>query len=218
MCLDGVADKHNLFKSYFSPPFKLLNQKVFHTFLSGSTTLEKLIDWSSPSQHKSKNFHLKIACLMGKKGGGKLFLNRKKACILYFSLMLDFVSRTVHYIFILSLCKPWNHEINYVYLPPRTSSSVAVGPLISAGITSNIPNLCPDVKQPLLLLVEKKEIPQKMFPSFPPKIYFLHMWFGNDSSAWGLSLTWMGSRFMVFLRSSNLGNKRTNWNRCLVKI
>lgn len=44
LCLDGVAEKHNLFKSYFSPPFKLLNLNKFHRLLSRSTTLEKQMD------------------------------------------------------------------------------------------------------------------------------------------------------------------------------
>lgn len=182
MCLDGVADKHKLFKNYFSPCFKLFNLNKFHTLPSGNTTLEKQMDWSSPSQPKSKNFHLvnttqiKITCLMGKKSGGKSFLNRKIVYILYFSLMVGLLmqSSTICHC-ILSLCQPWNDEINYVYLPSWTSSSIALCPLISAGITSNIPNLCWDVKQPLLLL-EKKELPQKCFLLFLQNHFFFFRW------------------------------------------
>lgn len=134
------------------------------------------MDWSSSSQQKSKNFHLmnithkkkkRWFFLKKKKRGRKIIPCHEISHVFYFSLMVELCKQSsILYLCLLSLCKPWNHEINYVHLPPWTYSSVALCLLMFTGITSNIPNLCQNIKQLLLLLVEQKELPQKYFLLF----------------------------------------------------
>lgn len=56
---------------------------------------------------------------MEKKSGRKMILYYKISHVFYFSLMVELCKQsTILYLCTLSLCKPWNHEINYVHLPP----------------------------------------------------------------------------------------------------
>lgn len=72
-CLNGVAEKHKLSEIYFPPHFKFPSLNKFHTLPTGRAVLEISMNWSSPGQQKSKNFHLmnithiKIRFLMEKK-------------------------------------------------------------------------------------------------------------------------------------------------------